>query len=223
MKAGFVGSLLVALLPLVIVCSPFHGRASLTVDEAEFTFGTRSVALYLGLQGNGVNFDSNPQQSPRQTVVRIAAYLVYWIVVPLILAIVFLYAVSLPYQTKDGAVKKAGTAGVFAGLILFVIFILIRGGASYEVSFTIPDYNLSFLSVVLLLVGAGLGFFVISVADAIRKSSAIAFLVMLLIAATLTATYSYFIYFGARSTIVYLAVGGIFGALIRVMVNPVLS
>lgn len=223
MKAGFVGSLLTALLPLLIVFSLSHDRAGLAGDKAEFNFGPNPIVAYLGLQSNPVNFDSNQQLSPRQTVVRIAAYLIYWIVVPLILIIVFLYAVNLPYQTKDAAVKKAGTAGIFAGLILFVIFILIRGSAPYEISFTIPDSDFSFLTVVLLFVGAGLGFFVISVADAIRKSSAVAFLAMLLVAATSTATYSYFIYFGARNTIVYIAVGGIFGALIRVMVNPILN
>ena len=237
MKAGLLGSGLFILLPVLVLFSPLASRG-VSGGQIWFYSNTQCVASCLALQGNGATFDSNPQPSTRQNVVRIAAYLIHWVIVPLILIIMFLYALRLPYQSsneadqagadeaaadqsRDGTMKKAGTAGIFSGLILFIVFTLTLDAKIFEVSFSIPAYDFSFSSVIWLVVGAGAGFFVMCATNRWgQDATPVAFLVMILTAATLTVTYSYFLYFGARSTIVYLALGGMFGALIRVMVNP---
>jgi hypothetical protein len=151
---------------------------------------------------------------------RAVAVLIHWFIVPLIMVIIFLYAITLPYRDTKPLVKKSGTAGIFAGLILFLIFVLTQPGETYQFSSELPSYSFSILWFVKIGVGFALGFFILGIVDALRDSSKLAFLVMILVSASTTTIYCYFLFVSFRSTVVFVALGGMLGSLVKMMVDP---
>jgi hypothetical protein len=49
---------------------------------------------------------------------------IHWVAVPAILVIILLYAFNLPRKISDPQIKTSGNAGIFAGLVVFIIFVV---------------------------------------------------------------------------------------------------
>jgi len=195
---------------------PSFAKSPELIGDSGFDLSHRFQGLSLLQNMNGA---APVTQGAQQQARRVAASIVHWVVVPAILIIIFVFAVSLPYtagKTKD---SSAGTAGIFAGLIIFLIFLVTRDSQVSEFSSEIPEYSLSFFSVIIIAAGLILGFGTITIINEIRKLSSLAFLVMILVAATLITGYSYFVYVGLRSIVVYISLGGMLGGLLRIMID----
>jgi hypothetical protein len=151
---------------------------------------------------------------------RVVAVIIHWLIVPIILLIIFIYALSLPYMDSKESVKKSGTAGIFAGLIIFLIFVVTRPSDTYQFSSEIPTYSVSFFSFFIVVIGFILGFFILGIIDVFRDTSKLAFLVMILVSASMITTYCYFLFVSFRSTVVFIALGSMLGGLVKVMIAP---
>ncbi|MDQ3819226.1 MAG: hypothetical protein M3362_16335 [Acidobacteriota bacterium] len=157
---------------------------------------------------------------PENGAARAVAIIIHWLIVPVILLIIFLYALSLPYRDNKEPTKKSGTAGIFAGLIIFLIFVVTRPSDTYQFSSELPTYSFSFFSFFTVIIGFILGFVILEIIDAFRNTSKLAFLVMILVSASMITTYCYFLFVSFRSTVVFIALGGMLGGLIKVMIDP---
>jgi len=187
----------------------------------------------LQLAFNFQNIEASPLGPSENRAAYAVAIIIHWVVVPTILLIIFVYALTLPYRNsnrdvkksaREGVladnIKKSGTAGIFAGLILFVLFVVTRPSDTYQFSPEIPTYGLSLFGVITFIVGILLGFFTLEIVNALRRSSKLAFLVMILVSASATTTYCYFLFVAFRSTVVFVALGAMLGGLLKLMIDP---
>ena len=144
------------------------------------------------------------------------AKVIEWVLVPLVLLLLFGYGFAqLPDEPASSAAKKAAHSARWAGLILFVLFVLWRQGRGDIFLDTMPNYRLElgFLAITALAAAAGFGFsrFV----DWLKGTRAFPFVVLVLVALMSIAIYTYFFIWVSRSLIPFLALGFALGTLLN--------
>jgi len=135
-----------------------------------------------------------------------------WGLVPLILLALFLFGITL--TPSDPRLRSSTTAGKLAGFILFVLFVVSQKGHPLGVSFSLPDYGIEWLPLLLSTVAL---FAFARVLDWLLGTRLAGVIAMFLIAASLTTVYAYVFLAPYRSTIVYVALGGSLGVLFEVL------
>ncbi|HKB66632.1 MAG TPA: hypothetical protein VKC61_12325 [Pyrinomonadaceae bacterium] len=145
---------------------------------------------------------------------------IHWVVVPLILLIILVYACMLPQRTSDASIKTSGNAGIFAGLIVFIIFVVSQQKSGFMFSWEIPAYSFDFFGGLALIVGAGGGFGTALVVDIIKQHRALGFLVLFIVATTTIAMYGYFFIKDVRSLVLFTSLGIMLGALLHIIWFP---
>lgn len=143
---------------------------------------------------------------------------VHWVVVPGILVAVFLFSITVVGRTKKGSAKTSASAGFWAGLIIFVIYVASQLGRITEPSFNFTD--LPSLEVAPMGIGLVLGFTFLWGVRYIGPTPMVGLLSLVLSATSLSALYSYVFVESLRSTMLFLTLGAALGALLHVVFFP---
>lgn len=159
---------------------------------------------------------------PNQTsiVSKTISIVIHWVIVPGILIIILLYAFNLPRKISDSQIRISGKAGVFAGLIVFIIFVVSQQKQGLEFSPDIPTYDFSLFAFAAIILGTGFGYLFAWIVDAIKQYRALGFLVLFIVASTTIAIYGYTFIKDVRSHVVFVSLGIMLGALLHIMWFP---
>jgi len=145
---------------------------------------------------------------------------IHWVVVPAILIVILLYACNLPRKVSDPQIKISGNAGIFAGLIVFIIFVVSQQKQGLAFSLDVPSYDFNFAGVVVTILGILFGFLLGKIVDAIKQYRALGFLVLLIVATTTITIYRYLFFTSERSIVVFASLGVMLGALLHIIWFP---
>ncbi len=141
-----------------------------------------------------------------------------WAIVPLILGALLRFSLfCVPGAKAELAVKMSASAGAWAGLVVFVLFVISQKSAALSFSFALPAYGFRFWPTILSALG---GFGGSRLLDAVRRHRVVGLFVMVLVASSAIALFSYVFVGGARPHLVFVALGGAFGVLVHQMLYP---
>ncbi len=137
---------------------------------------------------------------------------VHWIILPIILIGLFLYGVVIWHQVSDTDLKAAAGAGFWAGLVLFVIFVV-----SQLTEIRNPQFDLKgaiIFNPFLIGLGVVSGFGMMFGIRYSVPTRAVGAVVLLLTASSLTALYGYVFIESIRGLVLLLALGVALGTLL---------
>ena len=135
-----------------------------------------------------------------------------WGLVPIILGIILFYGVSL--SPSDSSYRSSTRAGKLSGLIMFVIFVISQKNRPMKWSFSIPNYGLEFIP---LLLGVIIGFVFSRVINILLKTRLAGIVAMFLISGSLITIYTYVFLASYRSTLVFIVLGIALGNLLEIL------
>ncbi len=149
---------------------------------------------------------------------RIISLLVHWVVVPCVLLGIFGFSIAIVGRTPKGPVRTSANAGFWAGLLLFVIYIVSQLGKLKEPNLNFT--NLPGIELIPTAIGLVLGFLFLWGVRFIAPSPMVGLLSLVLSAASLSALYSYIFIESLRSAMLFLTLGAALGALLHVVFFP---
>jgi hypothetical protein len=150
-----------------------------------------------------------------QTALAVA---VQWIIVPLILLSVFNMARRLAKTAKEPDLKASAWAGLWAGLVIFVIIV-----ASQLQDMRAADFGPGFfprLSSTPLILGFILGFLILLGVRRSAPTRMIGLITMLLSSASSSALFSYVFMVDMRGPLLYSTLGLAVGVLVHITIFP---
>lgn len=151
----------------------------------------------------------------------IGAYImavIEWAVVPLVLAGILLYTIIfIPDDQAIPRVKTSAQAGKWAGLIVFVIYVISRRSQTMAFSLQPADYDFVFWPTAAAVAA---GFAVSAVFDLIRSTRFLGLLVLALVSATSISLYSYLFIRLVRNSLVFVLLGFVLGVLLYEVFFP---
>jgi hypothetical protein len=131
-----------------------------------------------------------------------------WVLVPLILLLLFGHGFAhLPEEPTSSVAKKAARAARWAGLILFVLFVLWRQGQGDVFLVEMPNFRFELGFLAVTVVAAAAGFWFSRFVDWLKGTQAFPFGVLALVALMSIAIYTYFFIWASRALILFLALG----------------
>lgn len=144
-----------------------------------------------------------------------------WIVVPAIFIALFLLAISFMNKAQKGEHKLSTVAGFWAGMIVFVVFLI------YHLSsIALPDFstfssiNFNFWDTIILILAVGGGYGSIFGIEKFWPTRIAGFVVMIITFCSLSALFSYFFIQVYNKILLLLALGFTFGVLLHVIIHP---
>ena len=143
---------------------------------------------------------------------------VEWAIVPLILLVLFVFSLfGVPGPKPDPIAKASASAGAWAGLIVLVLFVISQKDRGLAFSFELPSYGFAFWPTFLATVG-GFGFS--RFLDLVRRTRVVGVFVLVLVASTSIALFSYVFIRDVRQQLVFVALGWALGVLLHEMFFP---
>lgn len=141
-----------------------------------------------------------------------------WAVVPIILFLLFVYSLfGVPDRSAERVVKASARAGAWAGLIVLVLFIISQKGQGLSFSFELPAYGFQFWTTVVSCAGGFIGSWGL---DFIRRSRIVGMFVLVLVAASSVALFSYVFVLSVRQDLVFISLGVALGCLVHEVFFP---
>lgn len=147
-------------------------------------------------------------------------WFIQWILVPGIMVLILLYGLFLPHTALNTKAKTSGNAGILAGMILFVLFIISQQTHPIEFAPEVITVELQLSSLLLLIAGICVGFFVRLLLELIIGTRLLGAVVSIIIAATTIGLYSFFFIKAIRISIMFESLGMLLGAFIYKMIFP---
>lgn len=142
---------------------------------------------------------------------------IIWIVIPIILLGLFAFGISLERSRKKPQARRSARAGYWAGMLLFVMFVIYEGRDFHSY----PRTSLgAYLNLWAVLVSAASGFALLRVAHRYVNHLVISFIIMALISSSLSGLVAYLFMEDFRQWIVSGTLGFSLGALLLVMISP---
>jgi hypothetical protein len=143
------------------------------------------------------------------------AKVIEWALVPVVLILLWGFGFfQLPNEAVPPTGTRAARAARWAGLILFVLFVLWRQDRGDTFLGKMPDHSFDLTALVVTLVGAVAGFGFSRFVAMLKGTKAFPFVVLVLVALMSIALYAYFFIWASRATILFLALGFAFGTLL---------
>ena len=144
--------------------------------------------------------------------------LIPWLIVPTILLALFLFSVNILTKIKEPEHKVSANAGFWAGLILFVIYIVSQFQNVKKPRFEFSSFpGLDFIP---LFLGFLVGFFFLSLVRFLLPTRFVGVTTLLLSAASLIALFNFIFIESLRSTTLYTALGVALGIQIHLVLFP---
>jgi len=144
--------------------------------------------------------------------------LVLWVTVPGVMLGLLFYAIGIVSGASQSEGKTSAKAGFWAGLVLFVVYVVSQLHAAREPNFrfgSLPQFDLSSM-------GTGLvgGFLLLWGVRFLAPTRLVGLVTLILAAASSSALFSYVFIESLRSTMVFLTLGTALGALLHVVFFP---
>jgi len=148
----------------------------------------------------------------------VISVIVYWIIVPIIMLALFIFASTIVTRSPKPESRISAKAGLWAGLILFIVYVISQMDSLREPNFTIVGIaDVKFWAVV---VGFIFGFLLLLGVKFLLPRREVGFIVLVLAAASTCSLYSYIFLADIRNTVLSLTLGVGLGALFHIMVLP---
>jgi hypothetical protein len=147
--------------------------------------------------------------------------LVEWLVVPVIILSVFFFAIGIIARTEPGDQKTSAKAGFWAGLVLFVAYVLTQLQLIKEPSlapFMIDPLGASEL--VLAAFGCVAGIVMLIFVGLLGHTRVVGLVTLVLSASSAIALYTYIFVESLRRSCLIVALGFTFGALLYIALFP---
>jgi len=145
-------------------------------------------------------------------------FLIPWIIVPIILLALFLFSVNILTKIKEPEHKVSANAGFWAGLILFVIYIVSQFQYVKKPRFEFS--SIPGLALIPLILGFLIGFFFLWLVRLLLPTRFVGGTTLLLSAASLIALFNFIFVESLRSTMLYMALGVALGVQIHLVLFP---
>lgn len=153
-----------------------------------------------------------------ETLERIISLIAHWVVIPCILVSIFVFAIAIVGRSPRGLLRTSANAGFWAGLVVFVIYVVSQLDRLNQPSFDI-NYSTG-IKLIPMMIGLGLGFVFLWAVRYIEPSPVVGLLSLVLSAASLSALYSYIFIERLRTEMLFLTLGTALGALLHVVFFP---
>jgi hypothetical protein len=141
-----------------------------------------------------------------------------WAIAPVALVALFIYGFfCIPRVANEPLPKDSAVYGRWAGLLIFVIFLLIRKHRINGFSFVIPSYEFDFLKT---LCGVAAGFVFSLIVDCLRRFRVLGVLTMLFVSAASIGLYAYVLVESFRVPLLFISIGLAFGTLLHRVFFP---
>ena len=141
-----------------------------------------------------------------------------WAIAPVALFALFIYGFFCISRVANAPLPKdSAVYGRWAGLVIFVVFLLTRKHRIDVFSFALPSYDFDFLKI---LCGVVVGFVFSWMFDYLRRFRVLGVLTMLLVSATSIALYAYFFVESFRGPLIFISIGLAFGTLLHRVFFP---
>jgi len=135
--------------------------------------------------------------------------LVMWAVAPIILAGILIYMVFfVPEDNVQPRVKTSAQAGKWAGIIIFVMYVISQWNRTVSFSFQPPFYQFVFWPTVISTIT---GFIMIWIFDILRSTRVIGLIIMALVSATSITLYSYLFIRTYQNDLLFVLLGFMLG------------
>lgn len=144
---------------------------------------------------------------------------VHWLVIPGIIAYIFLFALSVERRQVDPDRKTSARAGLWAGMILFVVFVVT------QLHYVTPPSSLTAgafpdLNAFVVLVFGTLGFAAFFAIRRMIPTRLIGFAMLVLAGGSSIALYTYLFLSPLKDLIILLVLGLMLGVFMHIMVFP---
>lgn len=149
---------------------------------------------------------------------QLIAIIVYWLILPGITLAVFGFGLVIRNRTSDSEHRTSATAGLWAGLVLLAMF-----AVSQMEKVRTPTFDLSQfpgLDPAPAAMGVALGFAFLWGIRFLVPTRLVGLIVLVLTATSSVSLYSYVFIESLRGTVLFLALGVAFGALVHVVFFP---
>lgn len=140
------------------------------------------------------------------------------LVVPGIMLVLLIYAMVIAGSVNDSELKTSAWAGFWAGLVVFVIYVVSELGRIRE-----PNLNFSSLPGLLFLplaVGFGIGFGFLWMVKVMVPTRLVGIITMLLSATSTSALFAYVFIDSSRVSVLYWVLGTALGILLHIVLLP---
>lgn len=151
-------------------------------------------------------------------IAQLLANAVQWVVVPGIMIVLLLWGLSIPGRVSDSDNRRSAWAGFWAGLIVFVIYVV-----SQLSTIRSPSFNFDALpafSMIPLIIGFASGFIFLWIIRAVGSTPLIGVITLLLSATSSIALFSYVFINNIRGVVLYVILGVALGILIHIVLFP---
>lgn len=143
---------------------------------------------------------------------------VYWMIVPVVMLSLFIFASTIAARAPKPESKTSAKAGLWAGLILFIVYVISQLDSLREPNFTVIGMaGIKFWPVVF---GTGFGFLLLVGVRLLLPTRQVGFIVLIMATASTCSLYSYVFMPDLRNTVLALTLGAGLGALFHVVVLP---
>lgn len=152
-----------------------------------------------------------------ENLATIVSITVLWVVVPGIMLIMLTLPLRI-INRAEGDAKASARAGFWAGLLLFVLYVVSQLPTLRTPSLipgSLPSFDLTPTAI-----GAVIGFGFLLVMRYVAPTPFVGLLTLSLAALSSIALFSYIFVEGFRATVMYFALGATFGALLFVVLLP---
>jgi hypothetical protein len=153
-----------------------------------------------------------------QELQQLISTIVYWIVVPIIMFALFVFATNIVSRTPNREAKTSAKAGLWAGLIIFIVFVISQMGSLNSTTFiNVGLVDVNFWSVIL---GTIIGFCLLLGVRFLLPTRQVGFIVLVLAATSTSSLYSYIFIASVRNFALSITLGVGLGALFHIIILP---
>lgn len=143
---------------------------------------------------------------------------VYWFVIPIIMLILFIFAGNIVSRAPNPEAKTSAKAGFWAGLIIFIIFLIVQLNAIVRPEFR--NVGVAQIGLWPVAYGALCGFLILLGVRVLLPTRRVGIIVLILVSASMCLFFSYIFIPYLRDIIFSVTLGAGLGALTHLIVLP---
>ncbi len=148
---------------------------------------------------------------------KIVSALIHWIFVPAIMLALFIFGANIVSRAPNKEAKTSASAGFWAGLILFVIYVITQVDSLRGVDFTKFELNINLWMVA---IGAVVGYLLLLGVRFLLPTRQVGLIVLILSVASTSSLFSYIFILHIRNFALSMALGVGLGALLHIIITP---
>lgn len=143
---------------------------------------------------------------------------VQWVIVPCIMLALFVFALIVAGSVRESELKASAWAGFWAGLVVFVIYVVSQLNSIRE-----PDFEFSTLPGLLfapMILGLVVGFIFLWLVRAMIPTRLVGLITLLLATTSTSALFTYVFINSLRVSVLYWVLGTALGILLHIVLFP---